>query len=501
MKTSFIVGRAALAVALMIGFYTLALGISVGLLWVPYAEFVFTHDVTPQLAAVCVLSAFVVLWSVLPRPDSFRAPGPQLRPEQCPRLFQRLELIARATNQAMPAEIYLVPEANAWVMQRGDTMGLGSRRVMGLGLPLMHSLTCSQLSAVLAHEFGHYHGGDTSIGPWIYRTRAAIERTVHALGDRAWLQAPFRWYANVFLRITHAVSRRQEFIADELAARTVGAKPLIEGLRRIHKIAPAFAHYLRTECAPVLKAGFLPPLVDGFDQFVRAARIAQAMDKGLEEQLAGGGTDPYDTHPPLQDRIAALATLPQDPDPMEDPPAISLLEDVPTLDRDLMAQLAGRDKAALVPISWSEVGSRVYVPQWQRLVQSNSAALKGVTPGSLSRLVPGLRAFGKTLVGFRNQTLDDDDAELMASAIVGAALTLLLIPRGGQLDVTPGHGISVRIGGYDLQPMDLLMALKDGEIAAHTWELQCNELGIAAADLGAVVSPLASAALGENAGS
>jgi Zn-dependent protease with chaperone function len=34
-------------------------------------------------------------------------------------------------------------------------MGFGSRRVMGLGLPLLQALNVSQLEAVLAHEFGH----------------------------------------------------------------------------------------------------------------------------------------------------------------------------------------------------------------------------------------------------------------------------------------------------------------------------------------------------------
>ena len=27
---------------------------------------------------------------------------------------------------------------------------------------------------MLAHEFGHFYGGDTKLGPWIYKTRAAI---------------------------------------------------------------------------------------------------------------------------------------------------------------------------------------------------------------------------------------------------------------------------------------------------------------------------------------
>ena len=36
---------------------------------------------------------------------------------------------------------------------------------------------------MLAHEFGHYSGGDTRLGPWIYRTRATIVRTVQQLSD------------------------------------------------------------------------------------------------------------------------------------------------------------------------------------------------------------------------------------------------------------------------------------------------------------------------------
>jgi Zn-dependent protease with chaperone function len=367
MKASFIIGRAVLAVVLMIGFYLLALGIASGLLWIPYAELVYAHRVTPKLALICVLGGVAILWAVLPRFDKFLAPGPQLTPDKYPKLFQELESVAKATNQAMPAEVYLVSDVNAWVMQRGGIMGLGSRRVMGLGLPLMRILTCSQFRAVLAHEFGHYHGGDTKIGPWIYKTRGAIGRTLHSLGNGSWLQKPFLWYGNMFLRITHAVSRRQEFVADELAARTVGAKPLADGLRSIHKVAPAYDYYWRSECAPVLNAGFLPPLADGFARFASVGAMAEKMDKHLEEQLTNGKADPYDTHPPLKERIAAVASLPAGPDLGEDLPAVSLLEDVPALERALISQMAGTEKAAkLKPIHWQEVGAEVYVPQWTK---------------------------------------------------------------------------------------------------------------------------------------
>jgi Zn-dependent protease with chaperone function len=238
MHASFVIGRALLAVLLMLGFYVLALAIAFALFWVPYAEFAYARHITPKLAIICILGGLAILWSVLPRRDRFIPPGPPLKRQRHPRLFGALDAIAHATKQAMPAEVYLVPDVNAWVMQRGGIMGFGSRRVMGLGLPLMRILTCSQFSAVLAHEFGHYHGGDTKIGPWIYKTRGAIGRTLDSLGNRTWLQAPFRWYARMFLRVTHAVSRRQEFIADELAARTVGVKPLTDGLCSVHRVAP-----------------------------------------------------------------------------------------------------------------------------------------------------------------------------------------------------------------------------------------------------------------------
>src|SRR5262245_37967839 len=306
-----IFARALLAVILMIGFYLLAFAISAGLLYIPYAEVVYADHITHKLILILILAACAMLWSILPRFDKFPPPGPKLTRDEHPKLFEEIEAVARATKQAMPAEVYLVGDVNAWVTQRGGIMGFGSRRVMGLGLPLMRILTCSQFSAVLAHEFGHYHGGDTKIGPWIYKTRAAIGRTLNSLGNRGWLQAPFRWYGTMFLRVTHAVSRRQEFIADALAARTVGARPLKDGLCRVHKVAPAFDYYWRSECAPVFNAGFLPPLADGFDEFISAGHIADSMHRRLEAQLADGKADPYDTHPPLRERIAAIACLPE----------------------------------------------------------------------------------------------------------------------------------------------------------------------------------------------
>jgi uncharacterized membrane protein YjjP (DUF1212 family) len=65
MNAAFVIGRAALALLLMIGFYLLALSIAFALFWIPYAEFVYAEHITPKLAIICILGGLTILWSVL----------------------------------------------------------------------------------------------------------------------------------------------------------------------------------------------------------------------------------------------------------------------------------------------------------------------------------------------------------------------------------------------------------------------------------------------------
>jgi heat shock protein HtpX len=476
-STPFILGRAALAVVLMIGFYLLALSIAGALLFLVYAAIVYGNRVPVKLILFCVIGGFGILWSVLPRFDKFVPPGPQLRRDQHPRLFDEIESIAKATGQSPPVEVFLVADVNAWVAQRGGIMGMGSRRVMGLGLPLLRALTRSQLRAVLAHEFGHYYGGDTKIGPWIYKTRGAIGRTLASLRGGV-LQFPFLLYGKMFLRVTHAVSRRQEFVADELAARVAGSTPLIAGLQAVHRVAPAFDAYWRNECVPVLNSGYRPPLVEGFQKFVQANNVIEAMSKHLDEELKSGKTDPYDTHPPLKERIAAIQHLPAGHVDADDPPAITLLNQIPALEQELIISLAGPVAAGkLKPINWPDVCTQVYMPQWTSLVKANVAGLKGVTPESLPKWAADMRSFEGRFPRASGHSL--------AAAVVGAALLLLLIRKGGQPDATPGKEVSVTLGGVQVEPFGLLQSLADGKITAAGWQQTCAELGIAGVDLAA----------------
>ncbi len=509
-------GRALIALGLMVGFYALAITILAVLLYIPYAEWTYAGRLHLKLTFVCIVGAGIILWSIVPRRDRFDPPGPRLEAAEHPRLFGKLTGIAKTVGQPMPAEVYLVPEVNAWVAQRGGIMGLGSRRVMGLGLPLLPVLTISQLEAVLAHEFGHYHGGDTKLAPWVYKTRVAISRTLQELAKRkSILIYPFLWYGNMFLRVTHAISRAQEYSADELAARTVGAESLIDGLKAIHKAAMAFEPYWTSEVGPVLDAGFRPPLAEGFSRFLASASVQEAVSQGLEQELTNVGPDPYDTHPPLPDRISALKRLAQGKRPVQKLPAISLLENVPELDALLLNAILGDGTkvGALKPTKWEEVGRQVLLPLWEGVVRKHGSALTGMTPGSLPEISGNLVEFA-TKLGFRagaapvsveptaedaspdelvlldlqqRSTISSEEIKQRAAGILAIALALTLSKTGWSLHAMPGE-LYFQRGDKSIEPFLVIDQLASGKLKAETWQQQCEEAGISRLDLAAIMT-------------
>jgi heat shock protein HtpX len=224
-----LVARAVLALGLAIGFYVLAVAVACGILWLATDKSIFDSIISSSFIAA--FGAIAILWAIVPRIDRFQPPGPRVTSTEEPALFELVATVAAATRQRMPDDVYFVNGVTASVAQRGGMLGLGSRRVLVLGLPLMQLLTIEELKAVIAHEFGHFHAGDVALGPLIYSTQAAIDRTLAPLSDRP-MEMVFTWYTNWFTRVTRAVSRHQELVADSLAARVVGGVALAEALRK-----------------------------------------------------------------------------------------------------------------------------------------------------------------------------------------------------------------------------------------------------------------------------
>jgi heat shock protein HtpX len=473
--------RAVLAIVLMVGFYLLAIGLALLLFAIPVLEVKVGNRIHPKLALLCIVGGLGILWSILPRFDSFEAPGPRLTRKAHPRLFETLEALAKEVREPMPAEVYLVPDVNAFVTSRGGVMGFGSRRVMGVGLPLLQLLTVEEMKGVLGHELGHFKGGDVALGPWVYKTRGAIGRTLETFGDSV-LQYPFKAYGYLFLMVTSAISRRQELDADALAASVVGPKAFASGLKKTHGGAPAFDAFMNLEYLPALSSGFRPPLAAGFGMFLRAEAVSKAVNDGVQAELKHGKGSIYDTHPPLKERLKNLADLPPREKGPRSPSAVTLLEDVERLEQELLALLFGPKARALSAVAWTELGDKVLVPQWREALREVGKKLAGVTPASLPEHVERLQ----DLVERKQEggpPLGREEARERAKGVVGSALVVALADAGWTIAAPPGEPLVATRGGSSLQPNALLEQLVKGELDADAWRRTWADAGIAAVEL------------------
>ena len=479
--------RIALGLLLAVGFYGLALAIVGGLLFFVYAQVMIWERFFLKFSILAVIGAAVILWSILPRLDRFRPPGPLLKPDGHPALFAEIERVAGDIQQPMPEEVYLVPDVNAFVMQRGGIMGIASRRVMGIGLALLASLTTVQFRAVLAHEFGHYRGGDTKLAPWVYKTRLAIIRTVQGLGG-SWLQLPFRLCAILFLTLTEAVSRRQEYRADQLAAQAYGTQAIADGLKKVSGVGPAFWSFYGNHMEPVLSAGYRPPLVEGFRRFVEHQEIASLIDQTTEEELEKGETDPFDTHPSLRERIAALGD-PTELSPSDDRPVLGLLNNLPEMEQALFSDVVGEHNGpALKPVNWEDVGETALVPLCRKIVRNNRTALRGITTQALperAQRLMDLKHEPLYATDEDNNGQTEEEASVSKGAqLAGMALTSCLTARGWVVEALPGDEVRLIQDETTIKPFSVVEGLVSGAMSPDEWRSLTEETGIADVDLG-----------------
>lgn len=344
--------RVLAALALTVAFYGLILSLTGGILWAVYAFLAYelqTPSAPDKLLLVVAGVAGALLWSALPQIDDFQPPGPRLVSDQHPRLFEMLETLARALGRPMPQEVYIAPDASVWLEPRGGALGLGRRRVLCLGLFALEASSVIELRARLVHEFGHQVPGDVWRGPWVHRKRASMVRNLRSLRDDPWaLHFVFEHYCAAFLRITEPVAAGQEYVADVLAAEQVGRVALQQGLQALEQAARSGDAYLEQRVLPVLRKGFRPPIAAGFRDWIEH-------DPGPDGPVPH---EDHDAHPPLAQRIDALARFPLDPprSPEQDAPATTLLGDLDAVEsalaRHMRSAFTTRDFA---PVTWQEV--------------------------------------------------------------------------------------------------------------------------------------------------
>lgn len=482
--------RFAIAMALTFAFYVLATTLALALIAVPILLYATTHRGNLWLAFFCVATGFAILRAIVPQRLKFEDPGVRFDEQSQPRLARLVADVSQQSGERAPDDMFLTLEMNAAVLEVGAGLRGGGRRVLIVGLPLLRTLTGSQLRAVIAHELGHYAGGDTRVGPVTYRTREAIGRTIASLSrddsaGRRVVRAPFIWYGNAFLRITNAISRQQEFAADALAVRVAGRKAQEGTLRAVHAGGAAFDPYWAGEIVPALNAGLLPPVIEGFERFRRAPSIAKGEAEYLERELAEGKSSPYDSHPSLSERLEAIARAPEAARAEDDDsPALGLVDNIEKVEGELVNSLLTPEAAGTMrPVGWEAIGDELYGRHYSELVLEHGFPVVG--RGRLSDLpaiAAGLTARASALHD-QNDQLTSEAAQSLAGTVVGAALALALQRQGFSLHADPGDPVTLRRGEHTIEPFATLTALESGEMSADDWTQLQAKAGVSDAPL------------------
>ena len=242
-------------------------------------------------------------------------PGVPVGHEHEPVLWQTIEDLAQRVRTAPPDEIRLVAEVNAAVSEDTRLLGLrATRRRVFIGLPLLQTLTVDEMRSVLGHELGHYSGAHTRLGAPVYRGRVSLIATVQGLRNHPFIQRLFTWYAKLYLRVSQAVSRKQELEADRFAVAIGGRQAMAGALRKIHTTATGWDLYVNDYLNLTDRGGRAGDGVRGLPRAheppERQAEIASLANSGRR--------CPYDFHPSLAERLTAIEHL-QEPEHVPDP--------------------------------------------------------------------------------------------------------------------------------------------------------------------------------------
>ncbi|MBB4908656.1 M48 family metallopeptidase [Actinophytocola algeriensis] len=385
---------------LLTSFVPMAMLVVMGaLVWFNIYAFTVSPVTAVKIAIGVVPTVLVLgrgLWVLASKIDN-PVHGVPVREHEQPELWALVRRLAEVADTAPPDDIHLIADANAAVMEDTRLLGLiSTRRHLFIGAPLIAEMSSAQFAAVLTHELAHYSNRDTRFAGIAYRSRRAYVHTLATMNRDDYLQRGLHFLLRhcgaVTLRASTKLSRRQESAADEAAAGAVGSAATVAAFRELAPIAESWQAFLDNHLVVGWTAGYLPA-----DAFAGYRRLRASLHDQLGELRANppDEADPYDTHPPMSERIAAIDALRAVGTVRVPPgPALGLLHNpVPLLDAALLDGLVpeARTKRRVDWPTLVRIGGLAALTEATGTVLANAARLTA-RPPSLRTLLDALDA-------------------------------------------------------------------------------------------------------------
>ncbi|GAA4933809.1 M48 family metallopeptidase [Actinoplanes utahensis] len=450
--------RAALSVAMLVGFYVLGLAQLALVGWLLYE--IWTHSQSAGAAKLSWLLLAAVgavvagLWQALKSKPS-EPHGLLITPEQAPVLWATVREMSVEAGTRAPDEIRLVPEVNAAVSEDTRLLGLlAGRRRLYLGLPLLQTFTVDQMRSVLAHELGHYSGSHTRLAAVAYRGRLAMFETLSRVGKWNVFGWVFKGYGRLYLLASNAVGRRQELEADEVSVRVAGLDAAVGSMREIPVVDAAWDFYFGRYIAYGLELGYAPDDVfGGFGQLYasRSEELAHLRDQEPDTE-----TSRWDTHPAIGERIAAMRALPPARHAPDRRPASVLLPNIAGAGIALQREVFDFGDRTVLP--WDQFTAASVTATQQRRADRifrSTARLLGVPEAGLAEIFQ-LVAAGR-LGDLAAEFFPDATREEAAIAFAEPMDTLITLAavRSGVVGWQHSWTAPARLIGRDGRPADL----------------------------------------------
>ena len=244
-------------------------------------------------------------------------------PLENPSLWAIAEQSADAVGSTPPDNIIVGMSANFYVTQSpvllvGES-SLVKGRTLYVSAPLLRLMSEIELKAVLAHEFAHFTGSDTTYSTQVAPVYASLSIGIDAMRSQmGWsitgvvLALPLLVaivYHRLFHMLNSAISRRRELRCDEIASQIYSEIDIAAGLTKVVGYGSVLTQHIDAHFVSLLRENqIFYNYPEWFASYAADESIHSAVNDIIGNALVAK-TQVSDSHPALQDRLKALNVL------------------------------------------------------------------------------------------------------------------------------------------------------------------------------------------------
>ncbi len=269
---------------------------------------------------------------------------------EAPKLYAALAEVAQRVDTDPVDEVWIAPGADFGVHQEGrGPFGVfgGRKRVLTLGLCVLHYLSVSEFKAILAHEYAHFSHADTFWNRFLFQVTLSLRTAMREMARTGgWFTYvnPFYWffwtYSKSYSLLSAGFSRSREFLADRMACTLYGADVFARALRKVCTDGSHFELTVYTNIVRLLKAR--KAYVNMYLAFRkhRDENLTEEERRKLHRELLDDKPSVFASHPTFRERMEAAKQLPR-ATASEDASSLQLFNNPEEVERELTDFLTG----------------------------------------------------------------------------------------------------------------------------------------------------------------